>query len=352
MTTKEKVFAELKEKNGKSVSGELLAEHCQVSRAAIWKAVNALRKEGFKIEGTTNGGYLLSENIDVFSEGTFASDFYGKFPQFQNSFFQCFKEIDSTNTYAKRLLSEAGPLRNENQELTESGKKFHKSVFIAESQTAGHGRSGRAFASPAKTGIYISIIYAPEGGIKLASRITAFTAVAVCRAIKNLYKKETAIKWINDIFCNGKKICGILTEGTANFETGLIEAAVIGIGINIADNPDVFTGNLSKVAGGILDSEEKCSVTRSQFASEVAAQVLMILEENPLDVIEEYKKLSFITGKTITVHSIIDNEKGDYSAKVIDIDENAGLVVELSDGTIKTLISGEVSLNSSEFVKA
>lgn len=348
MTTKEIILKELKENYGIAVSGERLAAICDVSRAAVWKAITSLRNEGCNITGTTNGGYLL-QTEDFFSEELFTQYISENFPEIKNCHIEAFKEIDSTNTYAKKILSQCGNLRTETQELTEAGKKYHKSIIVAESQTAGRGRYGRTFVSPSKSGIYISFIYAPEGGIKQASRITAFSAVAVSRAIKALYDKSTSIKWINDIFLDGKKISGILTEGTANFETGLIESAIIGIGINISDNPEYFNNELSKVAGFITSSQEKNKVTRIQLAAQVAKEVFQVLEENPNLVMKEYKEKSFIIGKTVTVHSLIDNSKGDYTAKVIDIDDEASLVVETEDGRKKTLISGEVSLNSAMF---
>ena len=156
MTTKDKVLEILSQNKNKSVSGEKLAEVCQVSRAAIWKAVKSLREQGCIIDGTTNGGYLLSVNGDVFSHELFSSTFKNRWPEFQNSHLETFQEIDSTNTYAKRILSECGNLRDSGGRLTEAGEKYHQSLIVAESQTAGRGRLGRKFISPAKTGIYLS----------------------------------------------------------------------------------------------------------------------------------------------------------------------------------------------------
>ena len=156
MTTKDKVLEILSQNKNKSVSGEKLAEVCQVSRAAIWKAVKSLREQGCIIDGTTNGGYLLSGNGDAFSHELFSSTFKNRWPEFQNSHLETFQEIDSTNTYAKRILSECGNLRDSGGRLTEAGEKYHQSVIVAESQTAGRGRLGRKFISPAKTGIYLS----------------------------------------------------------------------------------------------------------------------------------------------------------------------------------------------------
>lgn len=143
-----------------------------------------------------------------------------------------------------------------------------------------------------------------------------------------------------------------------NFETARIESAIIGIGINIQDNPDSIPDEVKKIAGSITgistgisnnkESDSSTTVTRATLASHVAGEVLKILSENPESVIEEYKSLSFLLGRTIKVHPVIDNPNGVYEAKAVDIDQSAALVVELSDGKRKTLSSGEVSIHSAE----
>ena len=369
MSTKSTILQILSSsKGGAAVSGEELAQQCGVSRAAVWKAVNALREEGFEITGTTNGGYVL-DSSDVLTTEAVSSAFNSTFPQFAGARIEVFKEIDSTNIQAKRWLSECGSLRTADGELTPAGKNYSNAVIVAEKQTAGRGRSGRTFVSPAKTGIYLTVIYAPKGGITDPAKITAFSAVAVCRAIKKLYGIQPSIKWINDIFYNGKKICGILTEGTTNFETGIIEAAVIGIGVNIEDNAEAFGGELSKVAGGLLGGTaareggpnteaggirptgtlSTRSVTRAQLAAQIAGETLQVLSEPADQVIAEYKDLSFIIGREVEVHTLIDSTQGIYKATAVDIDQNAALVVQLPDGTRRSLISGEVSLKSESF---
>ncbi len=368
MSTKSTILQILSSsKDGAAVSGEELAQQCGVSRAAVWKAVNALREEGFEITGTTNGGYVL-DSSDVLTTEAVSSAFNAGFPQFAGARIEVFKEIDSTLSQAKRWLSECGSLRTADGELTPAGKNYSNAVIVAEKQTAGRGRSGRTFVSPARTGIYLTVIYAPKGGITDPAKITAFSAVAVCRAIKKLYDIQPSIKWINDIFYNGKKICGILTEGTTNFETGIIEAAVIGIGVNIEDNAEAFDGELSKVAGGLLGgtaareggtgTKAGCtgtsnatlhSVTRAQLAAQIAGETLQVLSEPADQVIAEYKVLSFIIGREVEVHTLIDSAQGIYKATAVDIDQNAALVVQLPDGTRRRLISGEVSLKSESF---
>ena len=368
MTTKEKVLKLLVEAQDQAVSGEVLAAECGVSRAAVWKAVKALREAGSSIEGTTNGGYVLADN-DIFTPELFSETFSTRFPELSDCNIECFKEIDSTNTYAKRLLAECGNLRDATGQLTEAGKKYHKAVIVAEKQTAGRGRLGRTFVSPEKTGIYISVIYAPEGGITNPARLTASAAVAICRAIKSVLGRfptgitiEPQIKWINDIFVGGKKVCGVLAEGVANFESGMIEAAVVGMGLNIKKNKSAFKGELADVVGTLEDALSQtspetstASISRIQLAAEIAGQVLKIFEEDSSSpaahkaIIKEYKEASFLLGQELTVYPLIGDQKSSYKATATDIDENAGLIVTLKDGSQRTLSSGEVTLKSANF---
>lgn len=361
MTTKEKVLQQLSSANGKNISGEELASICGISRAAIWKAVNSLRAEGCTIEGTTNGGYILNDK-DIFSAEIFRETFSKSFPEYKECHIECFKEIDSTNTYAKRLLAECGFLRAPDGSLTQAGQKYHKAIIVAEKQTAGRGRIGRTFVSPEKSGIYFTLIYAPKGGIKEPARLTACTAVAVCRAIKKLYKYQPKIKWINDIFANGKKICGIGTEGVTNFESGQIESAIIGIGINVHQNKNAFTDELSKTVGSLQEAlnaqnnENANNLNRCLLTAEVLGQVLKIFEEdeksaeNHIKIMAEYKAASFLLGQEITVFPLIGDAASSYKATATDIDNNAALIVTLADGTKQNLNSGEVTLKSFNYI--
>ena len=362
MTTKEKVLQRLAQAQGQPLSGEILATECGVSRAAIWKAVNTLRAEGNQIEGTPNGGYVLSD-YDIFSAEIFAETFSKRFPDFSNYHIECFKEIDSTNTYAKRILAESGSLRNADRSLTPAGQKYHRAILIAEKQTAGRGRLGRTFVSPDKTGIYISLIYAPKGGIREPASLTACCAVAVCRALKRLFGIDAQIKWVNDIFAGGKKICGIGTEGIANFESRVIESAIIGIGVNVKENKTAFDGALGKIAGTLEaalctsdKSKGKPRLNRCQIAAEIVGQVFEIFEEDTKstkahnEIIKEYKAASLLLGQRITVFPVIGDTKSSYKAIATDINSNAELVVTLDGGSTRTLRSGEVSLKSGEFV--
>ena len=206
---------------------------------------------------------------------------------------ECFEKIDSTNNYAKKILSECGNLRDENGNLTDAGQKYHNSVIVAECQTAGRGRLGREFVSPKKTGIYLSVIYAPENGIQEPAKLTAFSAVAVCRTLKKLFNLDAQIKWVNDVFLNGKKVSGILTEGIVNFETRKIEAAIVGIGLNIFENNDFSQGFIDTL-------EEWTDEIKTLFGKEIKAKPT----SKPVDSINEGpNKKGFMEGE--------DNETND-----------------------------------------
>lgn len=343
MSTKDSILKILLKNQNSSISGEKLAEICNVSRAAIWKAVNNLRNEGYKIDGIQNGGYILKNSEEVFSAESFKNKFNKEFPEFAQNKVDFFSEIDSTNSYAKRILQNSGDFYDFSGNLTSDGKEFSNRIIFADSQTQGRGRFGRTFISPQKSGIYVSIIYAPKEGITNPGIITAFSAVAVSRAIKNVFNIQPQIKWINDLYLNNKKICGILTEGIVDFERNKISSCVIGIGINIFQNKH-FSEELKKIAGGILQNSEEISSNRINLLVQVCGQVLKIFSENKSHIIEEYKQNSFLIGKNITVFPVAGTQNNSYSAKVIDIDENAHLVIKTESEEIKSLESGEVSV--------
>jgi len=360
MTTKKRVLDSLTSLNKDAfLSGEELAKVCSVSRTAIWKAIKSLEEEGYKIEAVTNRGYRIISLPDNLSAEKIQEYLLESGIDQVKSY--TFTEIDSTNSEAKRRAAEAGAFRNGEGELTENGKKFNLSLFASESQSGGKGRLGRAFISPKDSGLYFSLLYSPKGGVKNPALYTGAAAVAVTRAISKFYGEECAIKWVNDIFLAGKKISGILVEGVANFETGIIDAAVVGIGINIKKNP-LLTGEITKIAGSIeeakaLKNEEMPFVSKNQLLAEVVKNLILFYqafenddEKVKKEMIEEYRSLSMLTGKEVTVNPVAGLKGQSYKAQVINIDEEMQLVVKSENGEIKNLSSGEVSLHSYDFI--
>ncbi len=321
MDLKQKVLSFLESNKGNPVSGGKLAAQLNVTRSAVWKAVKSLQEDGYSISAGTNRGYCLSENTDILSAESIMPYIKSK-----DSFdIQVLKTIDSTNSFAKKLA----------QEGARQG-----TVVISEEQTAGRGRMGRSFYSPANTGIYMSIILRPQLSIEHSLRITTNTAVAVSRAIEKITYLETKIKWVNDIFANGKKLCGILSEASIDFESGGLEYAIVGIGINVSTLQSSFPAQLQETATSIFPN-----ISLRPVRSELIAEILNNIDDmcdNILatEFLDEYRKRSFLLGKDI----IVINGETEQNAKAIDIDDEARLVVILEDGETKALNTGEVSV--------
>jgi len=333
MSTKGNVLKALEENKGNSVSGEELASRLKVSRAAVWKAIQELRKEGYPIDAITNKGYRLSQASDVLSaEGILPYVKVGRTDMADR--IHVFKTVESTNLTAKKMALEGAP----------SG-----TAVIAEEQTKGRGRMGRSFYSPPSSGIYISFILSPRFDPSKSVLITTAASVAVCKAIENVTGIRCRIKWVNDVYMGDRKICGILTEAVTDFESGHIEYIVLGIGINY--NTSDFPEELSGVAGSLYqETPTGEGTTRNRLIAEVINQVLEINEKlESREFIKDYKARSFVLGKDILIIPTIRSEKErdltqGIKAKAVDIDGDGGLVVQYEDGSVQTLNSGEISI--------
>jgi len=227
-----------------------------------------------------------------------------------------FDEIDSTNNYAKLLLKRDSP---------------NRSLIVANTQTAGRGRQGNSFFSPSQTGIYMSILFNTYGQMD-KNEVTIRVATTCIKAIYNLTKKKVLIKWVNDLFFNGKKIGGILTESIG--ESSWI---IVGIGINLFTSD--FPTDLVNIAGS-LDNKR---ITRAQLIAEIT-KIFFDQKDTFQEIISYYKDNCFILGKEIAFS--INNKS--YSGKAIDINLSGNLIVKTNEETL-TLNSGEISLKSSSF---
>lgn len=195
------------------VSGQDLCEKFGVSRTAVWKVVNQLKEAGYEIESVQNKGYRLVASPDTVSEEELKS--IRKTEWIGQEIF-CFPVLDSTNTKAKQLAEEGYP----------SG-----TLVVAEQQDAGRGRRGRDWASPRGVGIFMTLMLKPDILPNNASMLTLVAALAVAAAIRKCTGRPAGIKWPNDIVMNGKKVCGILTEMSAQID--YVNHVVVGIGINV-----------------------------------------------------------------------------------------------------------------------
>ena len=212
-----------------------------------------------------------------------------------------------------------------------------KTVLIADSQTAGRGRLNKSFFSPDGSGIYMSVLIRKRFSYKDALMITPLVAVAVLDVIKD-YSSNAKIKWVNDIYIDDKKVCGILTESSFNNETHLTDYVVIGIGLNVKRPNNDFPSNISNIATSLLDDKSNTDV--DLLAAKIINSLLTKLYEHNLEEIANvYSKKSYLDGKMVSVITATET----YRAKVLGVDENLRLIVKNNDGEIITLSSGEVS---------
>lgn len=311
MSLKSDVLDYLCAHDGEYVSGEALAQKFNKSRAAVWKAIKAAQNDGVRIEAVTKRGYRLLPENDIFDEKSIKRllDFDCKVVYFDS--------IDSTNTQAKRMLNDG-----------------ESDVFlvVAGEQTAGRGRQGKSFYSPADTGVYMTLTVHPNTVIQNAVGITTAACVAVCRAIEKTVNIIPQIKWVNDVYVNDKKVCGILTEAVTDFETQTVSSVVIGIGINIST--EHFPDGVENAAS--LNTKVK----RAELVSSVANELNKTVCADFCEYIDYYRQHSMLIGRDI--YFVRNGEK--IFAKTVGIDADGGLEVLLENGEKETLRSGEITV--------
>lgn len=311
MALKEEVLKYLSDNSSEYISGEELAHSLGKSRTAVWKAIKLLQADGYRIDAVTNRGYMLDADNDILNAQEIKKSLS----------FDCrveyYKTLDSTNNVAKRIIAEG-----EDDVL----------LVVGEEQTAGRGRQGKSFYSPGGTGIYMSLVVHPM--IELQNAVTATTAaaVAVCRAIESLTDKKPMIKWVNDVYLDGKKICGILTEAVTDFETQTVSSIIIGIGINLTTKD--FPCDVQNAS--CLNADVK----RAELIGAVANELNRIVNSGYGEFLEYYRAHSLVVGEDIV---FIKNGVS-TSARAVGIDDFGGLEVELADGTRTTLRSGEITV--------
>ncbi len=221
MNTKERIIQALEEAKGKYVSGESLADDFGLSRNAVWKAINDLKKAGYNIESVRNRGYMLHESSDIISKAGIALCLHKMISDsMANGMLDklcVYENLDSTNTQAKREMVVG------NFDISD------KTVIVARTQSSGRGHGGTDFDSP-DGGIYLSIILDPKM-LHVTAPITETVADMVKSVIEELYGIKCDRKADNSLYVGKDKICGILTEAVSDLETGVYSSFIVGIGI-------------------------------------------------------------------------------------------------------------------------
>ena len=309
---------------GQYVSGEAAADALSVSRTAVWKAVNALRQDGYIIQAETNKGYILENGTDILSAAIVSYHLKGEAAKKLR--IEKYDLVQSTNSLVRDRA-----FNGESEGL----------VAVAETQTEGRGRKGRTYFSPAGTGLYMSILLRPTCSVSDSYFLTAAAASATARAIEKISGRNAQIKWVNDVFLNGKKVCGILTEAAVALENTHLDYAVVGIGVNVFEPEEGFPAEISDVAVAVFRNGK----TDGDVRARLAAEILNVFWDYYLNIgrrtfFDDYKKRSVAIGKDITVIGA----SGSRPARAIELDNDCRLIVRYDDGTVEALNSGEISI--------
>ncbi|NLM00778.1 MAG: biotin--[acetyl-CoA-carboxylase] ligase [Treponema sp.] len=245
---------------------------------------------------------------------------------------------ESTNNDAKNFIKTYSCVNEKN------------TVILAKEQTAGRGRMGHSFFSPKGSGLYLTCvlmhnIQPNESSFSAFQKlnpatITVSAAVAVSKAVENLCGVYPDVKWVNDLFYKGKKICGILTEGCINASKGQIDKIIVGVGLNVKSFNDTLPQEIANIAGSLHCDNMDMNI----MACEIILQIYEhcnFATNNWNKILADYKKRLPFLQKNVTV---IDKVNGNFDAKVLDMDSQANLIVQTYDGQMRKLNSGEISV--------
>lgn len=318
---KAEILALLRE-NDKFVSGQELCNRFGVSRTAVWKVINQLKKEGYRIEAVQNKGYHMVSSPDLLSkyelESRMATAWLGKEIVYKET-------TGSTNADVRRMAEDGA----------ENGL-----LVVADAQTSGKGRRGRQWESEKGTNLYFSMLLKPDIAPDKASMITLVAAYSVAKVIEKNTGLDAKIKWPNDIVVGKKKVCGILTE--MNMERDYIHHIVVGIGINVNEEefPDEIRDmatSLKKEVGRIVSRANLLCDILLQFEKDYSA---FLAAEDLKPFIDDYNKMLVNKGALVKVL----DPKGEFSGIAGGINEEGMLIVFKENGQIEKVYAGEVSV--------
>lgn len=323
-TVKDKVLQRLFEANGEPMSGQAIADEFGLSRTAIWKYMKEFEEEGYEIGSVRKKGYYLISIPDLVTAGLInkhlKTERYGKKIAY-------YETCDSTQPIAHDLA----------QNGAEDGM-----IVVSEEQVMGSGRMARSWTSKAYKGIWMSVITKPQLTPQQAPQMTLVAAVAIVRAIEEVTELVPQIKWPNDLLLNGKKMTGILTELQA--DPDLVKSIILGIGINVNQDETEFPAELASIATS-LKIEKGESVPRAKLI----AAVLKYLERYvdlyvasgfaPIKLL--WESYSNTIGKQVRAVMVQETVEG----TAIGITEEGMLELQLADGSIRGIYSGDIEFN-------
>ncbi len=319
----EKKLFHLLHSRGDFVSGKELGKELGLNRAAIWRLVMSLRKAGHRIDSAPRKGYRLASAAGELSP--VEMEYWTKGSPWSGELY-VLDSLGSTNDYAKELAAKGAP---------------HGTVVIANRQEQGRGRMGRSFLSPDGLGIYFSMILRPNCTPAELMHLTCCTAVAVCDALERAAGHRPSVKWTNDLVSSGRKLGGILTELSIEGESGLVQYAVLGIGINCHQKLTDFDPSIRDMAGS-LEMVTGKKPDRNRIIGELISQLVHMsntIETDRLLWMNRYRKNCITLGRAVAVGKAGEVRWG----HALDVDDWGGLMVDFGQGT-ETVQAGEVSV--------
>ena len=291
------------------VSGEQLARDFGVTRAAVWKAIEHLRESGLEVSSARKRGYRLDSPYDALSLQVLEAALQDKGC---NASLIFEPETASTNNDAKELARQGAP---------------DGTLVVADMQSTGRGRRGKGFFSPAGCGIYLSLIVGRKRVPANPLHLTAFAGVAACQAIEEVFGKQASIKWVNDVYVDGRKACGILTEAEFDLEANMPAWAVVGIGVNVYEPTLGWPKEIAGKAGSVASAIEQGQ--RARLVASIVSHLDALAEaSSPAMAMQEYRERSCIIGKDV----LVQDETGESRRmKVLDILDDLSLQVVEAD---------------------
>ena len=320
---KEQILEMLRQSSG-YLSGGTICKALGVSRAAVWKVIEGLRHQGYIIESAPNRGYRLVQTTTQLCAQEIL-------PRLEDCPWRdtvtVLDTVDSTNSRAKALALQGAKAGT---------------VLIADCQTGGRGRMGRSFLSPSGMGAYLSVVLRPQCAPQELMHLTCATAVAMCDAIENAAGFRPGIKWANDLVYEKRKLAGILTELSVEAESGQVQYAVVGIGINCCQTAEDFPEELRKTAGSVSMAAGRLIDRNLLAATMVQALVRMDrgLLTDRATMLEAYRRDCVTVGQQISLLCADSVRHG----KAVGVTEDGALLVEFAPGQVEPVNSGEVSI--------
>ena len=327
MISRDQILSLFRRHPGAFVSGQELCQALDISRAAVWKQVELLRQAGFEIEARRSQGYrllggpdrLLTNEIDA-----------GLRVQRIGGLIHCLEEIDSTNGKARQLAEEGA---------------VDGAVIIADRQSAGRGRLGRRWESPAGVNLYASILLRPQIPVQQAPQLTFLSAVAVAETLQQVCQLPARVKWPNDILVNGAKIAGLLNEMSA--ETEQIHFVILGIGVNLNMTAGQFPAELNYPATSVL-LETGAPVSRVEFIRTLLEKLdgyyLEFLREGFSPIRWRWESLCELLNARVR----IEQSPGVLEGTVVGLDADGALRLQFDDGHVERILAGDVRPVKSE----